>query len=144
MPVSFPTKRQERGPSSYVGEITKIEDGVNEQYKAKGSAEGTHGLWVTVEVEGWDDPRRLFYPDLPAMRTDRLIGALEDLGIDLDKVTWDGLVGYKFRWARTTESIEMFIRESGKRENRSVNLEVPVELIEGEQDEPTGRAREPR
>ncbi len=127
--VDFPTKRQ-RGPSSYVAEVTNVEKGFVANY----GPQGRDGLYIHIKYESTGKPRQIFYPDPPSMKTDKLLEQLELLGIDLDALGgWDKLIGMNFRWATETVQREIFDRETSKKINRSVQLEFPAELLEGAQ-----------
>ena len=122
--VSFPTKRQTLA-GSYVAEVLDVYTGFNANYGG-----GRAGLYIKIRYENTGRVHDRFFPDPPAMKTDRLIQAVEDLGLDLDTIGWEGLIGYKFRWANENAQREVYIREKGAREMRTVQLEYPAEILE--------------
>lgn len=128
MVTNFPTKRQ-RGPSSYEAEVVGVEEGFVPNY----GPDGRHGLYIEIQYATTGKTRKIFYPSPPAMKSNKLLEALENLEIDLEGIGgWDALVGYNFRWANEREQREITDRETGQRVTRSVELEYPVEILTAE------------
>jgi len=125
--VNFPTSRQQSG-NSYVAEIIDVYEGFNAKYGPK----GREGLYIKITFESTGNKRDIFYPALPSVKTDRLIQALtasDELALDLDEITWKGLIGYKMRWQNGIIPREITDRETGERVKRDAKVEYPTEIV---------------
>lgn len=128
--IKFPTLRQ-RGPSSYIGEVMKVWEGINANY-----AGGKEGLFITVQSQN-SPARDLFYPFPPSAKGNRLIKAVaEELKIDVATLGWECLEGYVFRWAVEQTPMTITDRETQERKDITVQLEFPTEVISLPEDEP--------
>ena len=123
--IEFPTSRQ-RGPASYEATVIEVFTGFNAQY----GPDGRDGLYIKIKYEKSGKTRDIFYPALPAAKTDRLMQAIaDDLNMDLSDGGWSQLEGYHFRWANEEEPREIFDKETKQRRTVKVKLEYPVEVI---------------